>query len=33
MPVAEAVEAILSGHLGIDAAVEALMGRPVKAEH
>ena len=33
MPVAEAVDAILSGHLGIDAAVEALMGRPVKAEH
>ena len=33
MPVAEAVDAILSGHLDIDAAVEALMGRPVKAEH
>jgi glycerol-3-phosphate dehydrogenase (NAD(P)+) len=33
MPIAEAVDAILAGRLGIDAAVEALMGRPVKAEH
>jgi glycerol-3-phosphate dehydrogenase (NAD(P)+) len=33
MPIAEAVGAILAGRLGIDAAVEALMARPVKAEH
>jgi glycerol-3-phosphate dehydrogenase (NAD(P)+) len=33
MPIAEAVDAILAGRLGLDAAVEALMGRPVKAEH
>lgn len=33
MPIAEAVDAILAGRLALDAAVEALMGRPVKAEH
>ena len=33
MPIAEAVDAILAGRLGIDDAVEALMGRPVKAEN
>jgi glycerol-3-phosphate dehydrogenase (NAD(P)+) len=33
IPIAEAVDAILAGRLGIDAAVEALMARPVKAEH
>ena len=33
MPIAEAVDAILAGRLGLDAAAEALMGRPVRAEH
>jgi glycerol-3-phosphate dehydrogenase (NAD(P)+) len=33
MPIAEAVDAILAGRLGLDDAVEALMGRPVRAEH
>ncbi len=32
MPVAEAVNAVLGGSLGIDAAVDALMSRPLKAE-
>ncbi|WP_035643445.1 NAD(P)H-dependent glycerol-3-phosphate dehydrogenase, partial [Bradyrhizobium sp. ORS 375] len=32
MPVAQAVAAILSGTVTIDAAIEALMMRPFKAE-
>jgi glycerol-3-phosphate dehydrogenase (NAD(P)+) len=32
MPIAQAVDAVLSGTLTIDAAVEALMTRPLKAE-
>jgi glycerol-3-phosphate dehydrogenase (NAD(P)+) len=32
MPIAEAVDGILAGRLAIDGAVEALMGRPVRAE-
>jgi glycerol-3-phosphate dehydrogenase (NAD(P)+) len=33
MPVAEAVTAVLAGDLTIDAAVETLMKRPLRAEH
>jgi glycerol-3-phosphate dehydrogenase (NAD(P)+) len=33
MPVAEAVTAVLAGDMTIDAAVETLMKRPLKAEH
>ncbi|WP_460449754.1 NAD(P)H-dependent glycerol-3-phosphate dehydrogenase [Alsobacter sp. SYSU BS001988] len=32
MPIATAVDRVLSGDLGIDEAIEALMTRPVKAE-
>jgi len=32
MPIAEAVEAILSGAIGVDQAIEALLMRPLKAE-
>jgi glycerol-3-phosphate dehydrogenase (NAD(P)+) len=32
MPISQAVDAVLSGALAIDAAVEALMTRPLKAE-
>ncbi len=32
MPVAEAVNGVLAGTIGIDAAIEALMTRPIKAE-
>jgi glycerol-3-phosphate dehydrogenase (NAD(P)+) len=32
MPIAESVEAIVSGRIGVDAAVEALLARPSKAE-
>lgn len=33
MPIAKAVAAILDGSLAIDAAIEALMTRPFRAEH
>jgi glycerol-3-phosphate dehydrogenase (NAD(P)+) len=33
MPIAEAVEAVIAGSIGIDAAIEALMSRPLRAEH
>jgi glycerol-3-phosphate dehydrogenase (NAD(P)+) len=33
MPIAKAVAAILDGSVGIDAAIEALMTRPFRAEH
>jgi len=32
MPICEAVAAILAGKLGVDAAVEALLMRPLRAE-
>lgn len=32
MPIATAVDAVLAGRLGIDAAIESLMTRPFKAE-
>jgi glycerol-3-phosphate dehydrogenase (NAD(P)+) len=32
MPIAEAVHAIVEGRLGIDAAIEALLARPQRAE-
>jgi len=32
MPIAEAVDAILASRLGVDAAIEALLMRPLKAE-
>ncbi|MHB2168421.1 NAD(P)H-dependent glycerol-3-phosphate dehydrogenase [Alsobacter sp. R-9] len=32
MPIAEAVDGVLSGAAGIDAAIEALMTRPIRAE-
>ena len=32
MPIAEAVAAVVSGRLGVDDAVAALMNRPLKAE-
>jgi glycerol-3-phosphate dehydrogenase (NAD(P)+) len=32
MPIAEAVDAILSARLGVDAAIDALLMRPLKAE-
>jgi glycerol-3-phosphate dehydrogenase (NAD(P)+) len=32
MPVAQAVHAIVSGKLGVDAAIDALLSRPLKAE-
>jgi glycerol-3-phosphate dehydrogenase (NAD(P)+) len=33
MPIAEAVEQILSGAWTIDQAVDGLMNRPIKSEH
>ena len=33
MPIAEAVEQILSGAWNVDQAVDALMNRPIKSEH
>jgi glycerol-3-phosphate dehydrogenase (NAD(P)+) len=33
MPVSEAVTAVIAGQMGIDAALAALMSRPLKAEH
>jgi glycerol-3-phosphate dehydrogenase (NAD(P)+) len=33
MPIAEAVEAVIAGSMGIDDAIEALMSRPLRAEH
>ena len=33
MPIAEAVEQILSGAWTLDQAVDALMNRPIKSEH
>ncbi|MCG7393780.1 NAD(P)-dependent glycerol-3-phosphate dehydrogenase [Microvirga sp. ACRRW] len=33
MPIAEAVEQILSGAWSVDQAVDALMNRPIKSEH
>ena len=33
MPIAEAVEAVIAGRIGIDEAIEALMSRPLRAEH
>lgn len=33
MPIAQAVAAIVDGRLGIDAAIESLMTRPLRAEH
>ena len=32
MPIAQSVEAIVAGRIGVDAAVEALLARPSKAE-
>ena len=32
MPIAEAVDAILASRLSVDAAIEALLMRPLKAE-
>ncbi len=32
MPISEAVAAILAGRVGIDAAIEALLSRPLKTE-
>ena len=32
MPIAQSVEAIVTGRIGVDAAVEALLARPSKAE-
>ncbi|MEJ1936947.1 NAD(P)H-dependent glycerol-3-phosphate dehydrogenase, partial [Nostoc sp. NIES-2111] len=33
MPLAEAVDAVLSGETTVDRATEALLSRPLKAEH
>ena len=33
MPISEAVAAVVAGDIGVDAAVAALMSRPLKAEH
>jgi glycerol-3-phosphate dehydrogenase (NAD(P)+) len=33
MPIAQAVEQVLSGAFSIDQAVDALMNRPIKSEH
>jgi glycerol-3-phosphate dehydrogenase (NAD(P)+) len=33
MPIAEAVDAVLAGRATIDEAIDALMSRPLKAEH
>ncbi len=32
MPISEAVAAILAGKIGIDAAIEGLLARPLKME-
>jgi glycerol-3-phosphate dehydrogenase len=32
MPIAQSVAAIVAGDIGVDAAVEALLARPSKAE-
>ena len=32
MPIAEAVDAVLTGAVSIDAAIDSLMNRPLKAE-
>jgi hypothetical protein len=32
MPIAKAVNAIVSGTLTVDAAIEALLSRPLRAE-
>jgi glycerol-3-phosphate dehydrogenase (NAD(P)+) len=32
MPIATAVAAVLDGRLGVDAAIESLMTRPLRAE-
>ena len=32
MPICQAVHAIVEGRLGIDAAIEALLSRPQRAE-
>jgi glycerol-3-phosphate dehydrogenase (NAD(P)+) len=32
MPIAQAVAAIVAGHLTVDAAIEALLSRPLRAE-
>jgi len=32
MPIAQSVEAIVAGRIGVDAAVEALLARPSRAE-
>jgi glycerol-3-phosphate dehydrogenase (NAD(P)+) len=32
MPISQSVEAIVAGRIGVDAAVEALLARPSKAE-
>jgi glycerol-3-phosphate dehydrogenase (NAD(P)+) len=33
MPIAEAVEAVIAGRATVEAAIEALMSRPLRAEH
>jgi glycerol-3-phosphate dehydrogenase (NAD(P)+) len=33
MPIAEAVAAVVAGRLSVDAAIEMLMARPLRAEH
>jgi len=33
MPIAEAVDALVAGRLTVDGAIEALMARPLRAEH
>ena len=32
MPISQAVAAIVAGHLTIDAAIDALLSRPLRAE-
>jgi glycerol-3-phosphate dehydrogenase (NAD(P)+) len=33
MPIAEAVEALIEARCTVDEAIDALMSRPLKAEH
>jgi glycerol-3-phosphate dehydrogenase (NAD(P)+) len=33
MPIAEAVADIVAGHIGVDAAIDALLSRPFRREH
>jgi glycerol-3-phosphate dehydrogenase (NAD(P)+) len=33
MPIAEAVDAVIAGRSTIDEAIDALMSRPLRAEH